>query len=659
MTNHVKLILTPVKNNTKQYFFYFTFSLLLILFSASLHAAQNEFRTSQFKQFLSSQEKQQISIGILSYNPLETLDGSRWKLTLERLNQHPEYFFVAQFLSAEELESLLEKDELDFVICDAFSYLRLKKEYDISHFLTRNELYSSQPYSLEGLSVYTKNNNYDIVHLLDLKDKKIALLGGNNPLTKTFLNKFLFKYGLIPDFNIHIETMHDNTQLLSALESGNIDAIITKSGIIEKTFKNQLSIKSSNIPRLINPRQSWQAPFLHSSNLIPEWPITKTWFVDNKLANQVTSLLIDNSFSITKKQIFYNNAGESSDNFLEQFHWSISPDYHILYSLFPLIDENSSLQKDKEQFSSQLQYIIIFIIIFFLLIILSLFLRSSRDLNNRLGLSKLSLEKEIKERQFAQEQTLSHQEELAHVTRLSTMGEMASGLAHELNQPLSAINTYVQGCIRRINMGKNNSAEIINALQLTAQQAERAASIIRRLRSFVRKEQTHKTYSEMNNIIHEVSIFFESQLKNKNIQLNFELQENMPPVLIDIIQIEQVLVNLLKNAIESLMDVNEANITIYTKQLENPSPEDDMIELCVVDNGHGIGKDKLKRIFNPFFTTKNSGMGMGLSISSSIIDAHNGKLYASNNTIQGARFCFSLPLAKETPLHTGNNNDRK
>ena len=644
-------------NSTRQYFVFFV--LFLLLFLPPLHAAQNEFRISQFKQFLSSQEKQQISIGILSYNPLETLDGSRWKLTLERLNQHPEYFFVVQFLSAEELESLLEKDELDFVICDAFSYLSLKKEYDISHFLTRNELYSSHPFSLEGLSVYTKNNNYDIIHLLDLKDKNIALMDGNNPLTKTFLKKFLFKYGLIPDFNINIETMHDSAQLLTALESGRVDAIITKSGIIEKLFINQLKTNSSGIPRLINPRQSWQAPFLHSSNLIPEWPITKTWFIDNKLANQVSSLLIDNTFSITDRLASYNNSGDSSDNFLEQYHWSISPDYHILYSLFPLIEENLSLHKDKELFSSQLQYIIIFIIIFFLLIILSLFLRSSRDLNNRLGLSKLSLEKEIKERQLAQEQTLSHQEELAHVTRLSTMGEMASGLAHELNQPLSAINTYVQGCIRRINMGKDDSAEIINALQLTAQQAERAASIIRRLRSFVRKEQTHKTYSEINNIIHEVSIFFESQLKNKNIQLKFKLQENMPPVLIDIIQIEQVLVNLLKNAIESLMDVNEASITISTKQLENSSLEDGMLELCVVDNGHGIGKDKLRRIFNPFFTTKNSGMGMGLSISSSIIDAHSGKLYASNNTIQGARFCFTLPLTKETQFHTGNNNDRK
>lgn len=643
-------------NSIKKLLFYFTFFIYLNTFFVPLYAVQNEYRISQFKQFLSSHEKLQISIGILSYNPLETLDDSRWKLTFERLNRHPDYFFVAQFLNSQELEIQLEKDEIDFFICDAITYLKLKNKYDIIHLLTRNELYSSQYFSLEGLSVYSKNNNYEIVQLLDLKDKNVAVLSGNTPLTQTLLKKFLFRYGLIIDFNININTMNDVIPLLEALESGQVDAIISKSGIIEEIYKKQSPIQNPAIPRLIKPRQSRQAPFLHSSDLIPEWTIAKAWFIDNSLANQVTSLLIDNSLSIDTMQN-KKIMEESSDNFLAQYHWSIAQDYSILSTLFSLSSNKKLLQKEKQQFSTQLQTIIISIIVFFLLIILSLFLRSSRDLNNRLRLSKLSLEKEIKERLLAQEQTLSHQDELAHVTRLSTMGEMASGLAHELNQPLSAINTYVQGCIRRIKVGNNNSEEIINALQLTAQQAERAASIIRRLRGFVRKEQTHKTYSEINNIIHEVSIFFESQLKNKNIQLSFQLQDKLPPVLVDIIQIEQVLVNLLKNAIESLIEVNESNIIITTKQLENSIHEYNMIELCVIDNGHGISKDKLKRIFNPFFTTKKSGLGMGLSISSSIIEAHNGKLYASNNTIQGARFCFTLPLTKELQDLTGNNND--
>ena len=193
---------------------------------------------------MDSREKQQINIGILSYIPLETLEGSRWKLSFERLNKHPNYFFVAKFLSSEELEKQLEKDELDFVICDAISYLKFKKEYDITHFLTKNEYYFSQPFSMEALSVYAKNDNYKIVRLLDLKDKNIALLNGSDPLSKTLLEKFLFQYGLIKDFNIKIETMDEIPQLLSALDSGKVDAVITKSGIIEKIYIEQFHTNS-------------------------------------------------------------------------------------------------------------------------------------------------------------------------------------------------------------------------------------------------------------------------------------------------------------------------------------------------------------------------------------------------------------------------------
>ncbi len=289
-----------------------------------------------------------------------------------------------------------------------------------------------------------------------------------------------------------------------------------------------------------------------------------------------------------------------------------------------------------------MQYWISFIIICFLVIILILYLRSSRDLNNRLTSSKESLLQEIKERQHAQEQALTHQAELAHVARLSTMGEMASGLAHELNQPLSAINTYVQGCIRRINMGNTDLDAIVNALKLTAQQADRAGGIIRRLRSFVRKGESHKTYSEINQIVNEVTGFLETQLKNKQVELILDLTEDLPPVLADIIQIEQVLINLLKNGIESMANIEKPSIIVSTRLSDHK-----FIELCVIDSGHGISEDKLKRIFNPFFTTKTSGMGMGLSISSSIIEAHDGKLYAENNTEQGARFCLTLPIQEE------------
>ncbi|MCK5649619.1 MAG: PhnD/SsuA/transferrin family substrate-binding protein, partial [Gammaproteobacteria bacterium] len=584
-----------------------------------------------------SSQKQSFTIGILTQTLPDSIKNSPWQFSFERLNKHSEYHFNPLFLSIEQLSSALENDELDFVICDAINYLVLEKEYGLLRLLTRSVQYSDSFITAEGLSVYTLDNNSHITRLQDLKDKNIGVIDNNSSISWLFLEKFLFKHGLIANTNITLNPITDINQSLVLLQSGSFDAIISKSGFIDK-YITQESIESL---RLINPRHGWQTPFLHSSVLIPEWPLAKAWFIDNELAGQVVSLLLNQHNS---------NSNESNSYFLPQYYWGIAQNYSSLNKLFYFSDQLAEKSNIKQNsFSKKIQYWISFIIICFLVIILIMYLRSSRDLNNRLTASKESLEQEIKERQHAQEQALNHQAELAHVARLSTMGEMASGLAHELNQPLSAIQTYVQGCIRRINMGNDDLDAIVNALKLTVQQADRAGGIIRRLRSFVRKGESHKTYSEINQIVHEVTGFLETQFNNKQVDLTLDLEEDLPPVLADIIQIEQVLINLLKNAIEAMSNIEKPVIIVSTRHSNHKN-----IELCVIDSGHGISEDKLKRIFNPFFTTKTSGMGMGLSISSSIIEAHDGKLYAENNTGQGARFCLTLPFTEE---QAGNNNE--
>lgn len=577
---------------------------------------------------------QNITIGILSQTPYDSVKETPWQFSFERLNRQSKYHFTPLFLSSEQLKHSLENDELDFVICDAINYLTLEKKYGLLRLLTRTEQYSEIFFSSEGLSVYTSSNNSDITRLQDLKDKNIGIVNTSSSISWLFLEKFLFKHGLVIDTNINITPIKNIEHSLLLLQSNTFDAIIAKSGLMGKHFSPQ---KLESL-RLINPRRGWQAPFLHSSVLIPEWPLSKAWFIDNKLASQVVSLLLN------------QRENEASTYFLPQHYWDIAQNYNALNELFGISEElDLKTDNEKSNFSQKLQYWVSFIVICILVGILIMYLHSSRDLNNRLTASKESLEQEIKERQHAQEQALTHQAELAHVARLSTMGEMASGLAHELNQPLSAIHTYVQGCIRRINMGNTDLDAIVNALTLTAQQADRAGGIIRRLRSFVRKGESHKTYSEINQIVSEVTGFLETQLKNKKVNLILDLEENLPPVLADIIQIEQVLINLLKNGIEAMSDIEDPSIIVSTRCSSH-----NYIELCVIDSGHGISEDKLKRIFNPFFTTKTSGMGMGLSISSSIIEAHDGKLYAENNTEQGARFCLTLPIKEE---HLGNNNE--
>ncbi|MCU7800811.1 MAG: PhnD/SsuA/transferrin family substrate-binding protein [gamma proteobacterium symbiont of Lucinoma myriamae] len=597
----------------------------------------NKASTKSDQPTINYQEKIQLIIGVLTQDRSTSLKNSPWKLTFNRLNQHPDYHFSPRFLTIEQMNQSLKSDELDFVICDALNYLMLEKKYDILRLLTRNEQYPDGFITSEGLSVYTLSNNAEITQLHDLKNKNLGVLDDNSSISWLFLEKFLAKHELIINNNIDIDNFSNINISLARLHSRKIDAIISKSGLIDR----YLSKDKINDLKLLNPRRAWQAPYLHSSILIPEWPIAKAWFIDDELSNQVISLLLHQ---------FVNEPDETSSYFSRQYQWSFAQNYNTLETLFSLSNENhNTLNKNSNSFSPKIQYWISFIIICFLVVILILYLHSSKDLNNRLTISKDSLEQEIKERQLAQEQALTHQAELAHVARLSTMGEMASGLAHELNQPLSAINTYVQGCIRRINMGTDDTQAIVNALQLTTQQAERAAGIIRRLRSFVRKGESHKTYSEINHLVNEVTNFLEVQLKDRKVTLKLELEDNLPPVLADIIQIEQVLINLVKNAIESMSDIKSPTILVSTKLYNH-----NLIELCVIDSGHGISEDKLKRIFNPFFTTKASGMGMGLSISNSIIEAHDGKLYAQNNTGQGAKFCFTLPI---TEKQTGSNNE--
>lgn len=587
--------------------------------------------------YVCAQDKQELTVGILSQSSGTILKDSPWKLTFDRLNQLPNFHFIPLFLNAEEINQQLENDELDFVISDALNYIQFEKKYGLLRLLTRSEEFSGNYVSSEALSVYTLNNNSDITRLTDLKNKRIAILEEHAILSPLFLEKFLSNHNLIIDDNIQTIPMNSVNRIFPWLQDAEIDAVVTRAGVVEKYLDPVVVEKL----RLINPRRGWQAPFLHSSVLIPEWPFSKAWFIDEILANQIVAQLIQHS---------NQPINESEDYFIPQHQWGIAQNYNKLDKLFLLTAQADPQEVSEQQsFSPKIQYWISFLIICFLLIILFMYLRSSRDLNNRLKASKESLEQEIRERQHAQEQALNHQAELAHVARLSTMGEMASGLAHELNQPLSAIHTYVQGCIRRINMGNNDPESIINALQLTAQQADRAGGIIRRLRSFVRKGESHKTYTEINHIVNEVTGFLDTQLKNKKVILSLELEDDLPPVLADIIQIEQVLINLLKNGIEAMSGIDEPTIKVSTRRFNN-----NFVELCVIDSGHGISEDKLKRIFNPFFTTKTSGMGMGLSISSSIIEAHDGKLYAENNTGQGARFCFTLPITEE---QIGNNNE--
>ncbi|MDP1582653.1 MAG: sensor protein FixL [Bradyrhizobium sp.] len=249
--------------------------------------------------------------------------------------------------------------------------------------------------------------------------------------------------------------------------------------------------------------------------------------------------------------------------------------------------------------------------------------------------------RDLTEHQQTQARLQELQSELVHVSRLSAMGEMASALAHELNQPLAAISNYMKGS-RRLLAGSAdpNTPKIESAMDRAAEQALRAGQIIRRLRDFVSRGESEKRVESLSKLIEEAGALGLAGAREQNVQLRFNLDPESDLVLADRVQIQQVLVNLFRNALEAMAQSPRRELIV-----RNVKVADDMVEIEVSDTGSGFHDDVKLNLFQTFFTTKETGMGVGLSISRSIIEAHGGRMWAESNAAGGATFRFTLPAA--------------
>ncbi len=248
--------------------------------------------------------------------------------------------------------------------------------------------------------------------------------------------------------------------------------------------------------------------------------------------------------------------------------------------------------------------------------------------------------RDITARKQAQKHALEHQLQLAHVGRLSTLGEMASGIAHELNQPLTAINTNAKACIRLLEADINNIERCADVLEKIASQAERAGGVIQHIRHFTHKELPNIKPAKISNMMSVVLDLVEREIKSKKIILTLNLDKEVPWVMAQDIQIEQVILNLVRNAIESLENMPELKrkLIITTKKSRN-----NRLEIRVTDTGRGLKKVIQEQLFEPFMTTKDNGMGLGLSISQGIIEAHGDQIKVETPLgHSGVSFYFSL-----------------
>jgi two-component system sensor histidine kinase DctS len=249
---------------------------------------------------------------------------------------------------------------------------------------------------------------------------------------------------------------------------------------------------------------------------------------------------------------------------------------------------------------------------------------------------------DVSERRRMDERERAHEAELAHVLRLSTLGEMTTGLAHELNQPLSGIVSYARGCARRLEAGMLDSAAVADVLARISGEALRAGEIIRRLRGLVRKERPRREPIDLNRIVREVTRLVAADARQRRTRLHLRLQAPLPAVRADRIQIEQVLLNLIRNGFEAMAEVAVDQRLLIIETSANGTGR---VEVAVSDAGPGVAPESSERVFEPFFTTKGEGLGMGLAISRTIVEAHEGRLSFAAGPV-GARFSFELPASE-------------
>lgn len=265
-------------------------------------------------------------------------------------------------------------------------------------------------------------------------------------------------------------------------------------------------------------------------------------------------------------------------------------------------------------------------------------------------LAQMVIATDITPRRHAEEQAALQAERAQSASRLITMGEMASSVAHELNQPLTAINNYCNGMISRIKGDKINSEELLAALDKTAKQAYRAGQIIQRIRSFVKRSEPNRTWADVPTLVSNAMELAEIELRRHHVRLSHYIAARLPQILVDPILIEQVLINLVKNAAESIEQAKQpparrsVELRVVPKQIQGQN----VVEFSVLDSGKGLSPEVTDRLYEAFYSTKAEGMGIGLKLCRSVIESHQGRLNAENlyngADIAGCRFSFWIPV---------------
>ncbi len=573
---------------------------------------------------------QPLRIGVLAWRGSERALSS-WMPTAEHLRERlPDHAIRLVPLGLEEMETAVASGELDFLITNPGHYVHLENTHGVGRIATLETHTLQTPSQALGSVVIARADRDDLQALSDLAGQRLLAVSPEAFGGFQIIQDELRRVGIQPrrDLQELRYTGFPMDQIVDQVRVEAADAGIIRSCLLESLVAEGL-VEPEQF-RVVGERAEPGFPCRLSSRLYPDWPFARLAHTDRDLARRVAIALME--------------MAPPEDS--EALGWTVPLSYQPVNELFERL-RIGPYADFPENPLAELLYRYRWPLLAGLLVMLIGFghhVRAEYLIRQRTQ----ALHETMRQREAAEEAARHRQEELAHVARISTMGELAAGLAHELNQPLAAIVNYANGCRRYLEPMDERQvpqkARLLEATRHIAEHGGQAAEVIRNLRAFLRKEPGEFRPVDVNQIIDEALGFMAVALRRAETRVECRLGTGLPPVRGNSVQLVQVLLNLLSNALESQAELPATARFIHLSS----ERAGDRVRITVADPGEGMADAVRARAFEPFFTTKDRGMGLGLSLSHSLVQEHGGRLSLRPRKSGGTLATIELPLQEET-----------
>ncbi|HJW23666.1 MAG TPA: PhnD/SsuA/transferrin family substrate-binding protein [Rhodocyclaceae bacterium] len=562
----------------------------------------------------------EVAIGLFAYQG-ERAAAADWSPVLDYLNRAlPEHRFRLDRYDAEGLRRAIAEHRVELVITNPGYYVTMESEFGLSRIATLVSPQAASPARALGSAVFTRADRQDLRDLADLGGTTLAAVAPDAFGGYLVAARELLRLGIDPesDVNRTLFVGLPMQRVVETVQRREADAGIVRACLLEQ-LASQGAIRLDDF-RILSPRREEGLPCALSTPLYPDWPIAVTRRTDPALAKAVARALL----------AMPEAPGGMS--------WTVPADYQPVHELYRELHLGpyAYLREITPEGLARRFWPWLLAVLAVMVAWIVHTVRVETQVHRRTA----ELQESLRAREAAEARIREHQEQMEHLSRLSILGELSGKLAHEINQPLTTIGTYARSVLRRQADGKLTPEAVTEACTEIADEAERAGGIVRRIRHFSRKRAASRDPVDIAFIAEEARRLVTGMLaKAPDIAI-----DNRTPggclVLADGPQIQQVLLNLVKNAVDAGRDLpaERQGIRVVIE------PADNRLVVHVIDRGVGLDADQLPHLFEPFFTTKPDGLGLGLPICKTIIEAHGGRLWAEPNPDgPGMRFAFSLP----------------